>query len=575
MEQKQSKPPASSGESSPATLVVEVGGSVAQTLEIHDAPITIGRHEGCDIPIPQAAISRQHAEVFTREGRFYIRDLGSANGTFVNGKRITERLLVHGCRIQIGSGTILFRAPGEAAVPSDLDSSDSLVDILVGATLFQSSERADELRRQVLGEGGAWREEPAAPSTATTDRVDTGLNEQAPAGWTYGTDAMAVSGIAAAAEPPPLDAAPAVPAASGVLDAAGGAEVTPGAPSGELRLCIQNGPLEGQRLTFRQDIVSIGRSDENDIAIDHHSMSRDHAAVRRCPLHHEVQDRLSTNGTWLNGVRLAAPAPLHAGDRLRLGEIEILVEDAFNARAVLAEADQDRPARPAAARARAARYALVGVAVGLVLSTVVGGFWLGQADKGGERIAAPPADTGAAAQDHAQTETAVAAGEGPAPTQKAGERRAESTAASTGGQARRPATGVASSPRLERAPDRDGSAIEASEANIDLALKNVDSNPELAEQYLEAAFEVFEAETGIGDSARESEGSDEAAGSRRDEARARKRKRRQATDNFTTAILQMQKNPELAAQLLDAVAALVPPDDPLAQIAARRRQELY
>lgn len=50
--------------------------------------ITIGRKDDCDIRVPLAEVSRHHAKVSITKGKVQVKDLGSANGTFVNNKRI-------------------------------------------------------------------------------------------------------------------------------------------------------------------------------------------------------------------------------------------------------------------------------------------------------------------------------------------------------------------------------------------------------------------------------------------------------------------------------------------------------
>jgi len=73
------------------------------------SPVAIGRHPSCALAVPKSDISRRHAEVHFRDGHPWVRDLGSTNGTFVNGERIDgEQALRPGDRIEIGSSTITF-----------------------------------------------------------------------------------------------------------------------------------------------------------------------------------------------------------------------------------------------------------------------------------------------------------------------------------------------------------------------------------------------------------------------------------------------------------------------------------
>jgi diguanylate cyclase (GGDEF)-like protein len=67
----------------------------------------VGRLEGCDILIRDDAVSRRHANITPVEHGAQLEDLGSANGTFVNGQRVTDCRLFDGDRLQLGSHTTL------------------------------------------------------------------------------------------------------------------------------------------------------------------------------------------------------------------------------------------------------------------------------------------------------------------------------------------------------------------------------------------------------------------------------------------------------------------------------------
>lgn len=73
----------------------------------------IGRDEGCDVGMDDPGVSRRHAEVrVTIDGPHFvtaIRDLGSTNGTFVNGERITTAHLQDGDRVTVGRTTMTYR----------------------------------------------------------------------------------------------------------------------------------------------------------------------------------------------------------------------------------------------------------------------------------------------------------------------------------------------------------------------------------------------------------------------------------------------------------------------------------
>lgn len=89
----------------------------------HEA--VIGRSAECEVRVPSVAASRRHAAVVRRGDDVYVRDLGSTNGTLVNGARIAEeRALEAGDRIEVGGVIVTFcrvdaSLAGADAVPAD------------------------------------------------------------------------------------------------------------------------------------------------------------------------------------------------------------------------------------------------------------------------------------------------------------------------------------------------------------------------------------------------------------------------------------------------------------------------
>jgi len=75
------------------------------------AKLTIGRHPHNDITLDHPAISRTHAYLARRDGSYVIEDVGSTNGTFVNGQRIRRQVLQNGDRIRVGHTDLVFRRP--------------------------------------------------------------------------------------------------------------------------------------------------------------------------------------------------------------------------------------------------------------------------------------------------------------------------------------------------------------------------------------------------------------------------------------------------------------------------------
>jgi Protein of unknown function (DUF3662)/FHA domain len=79
-------------------------------IEIGAAPAVIGRLPDCEIPLTDPNISRRHAEIRTVDGAHQITDLGSTNGTRVNGVPVGYHRLAAGDVITLGSTTIRYEA---------------------------------------------------------------------------------------------------------------------------------------------------------------------------------------------------------------------------------------------------------------------------------------------------------------------------------------------------------------------------------------------------------------------------------------------------------------------------------
>jgi pSer/pThr/pTyr-binding forkhead associated (FHA) protein len=96
--------------------------------ELRDA-VTLGRDTGNDLVFESSAVSRDHAAVTFVDGRWYIEDRGSFNGTYLNGTRVvpgTPLPLRHADRITIGPETIIFSWPGQAEDPDTTEALDEV-----------------------------------------------------------------------------------------------------------------------------------------------------------------------------------------------------------------------------------------------------------------------------------------------------------------------------------------------------------------------------------------------------------------------------------------------------------------
>jgi pSer/pThr/pTyr-binding forkhead associated (FHA) protein len=91
--------------------------------------VSIGRDTRNDLVLESAAVSRDHAGVTFRDGRWYLEDRGSFNGTFLNGTRVqpgTPLPLRHADRIGIGTETLIFSWPGQLEDPETTEPLEEL-----------------------------------------------------------------------------------------------------------------------------------------------------------------------------------------------------------------------------------------------------------------------------------------------------------------------------------------------------------------------------------------------------------------------------------------------------------------
>ncbi len=135
-----------------AKLTIITGPQRSRTIELAPAhpTITLGR-ESCDLVLADAAVSRTHAELSFRRGRWFLKDMDSSNGTFLNEQRITTQIpLANEDQIRCGATVLLFEsadarrdeAPPPLPEPDRRD--ETLVGLTFGSLVPKSSARRKE-----------------------------------------------------------------------------------------------------------------------------------------------------------------------------------------------------------------------------------------------------------------------------------------------------------------------------------------------------------------------------------------------------------------------------------------------
>jgi pSer/pThr/pTyr-binding forkhead associated (FHA) protein len=150
-----------SGAQSSATLDVQDG----DTFEILEV-VTIGRAPDCNVVLNERSVSRHHARIFYESGHYWLKDLDSANGTKLNGKKISFQMLSDNDKIVFGEAKAVFHTSGEITGPAPLGS-----DPLEGS-LFPSQDGTPTggFKRKPAAESRGWTKQPPAGGQDPTRR---------------------------------------------------------------------------------------------------------------------------------------------------------------------------------------------------------------------------------------------------------------------------------------------------------------------------------------------------------------------------------------------------------------------
>ncbi len=138
------------GEPIEHVLLIHSPGELLRRVPVGDLPVSIGRVAGNTLLLPLPEISRRHCEVVLQGNHAVLHDLGSTNGTYVEGRRIAEpTVLGDGAIIGIGSFTLVYRCGTPAllaraiAAEEELSQASDYVQALLPPPLAAGPVRAD------------------------------------------------------------------------------------------------------------------------------------------------------------------------------------------------------------------------------------------------------------------------------------------------------------------------------------------------------------------------------------------------------------------------------------------------
>ena len=102
-----------------------------ERVDLGDDRLLVGRHHGCQVRRSEPMLSRKHCCIEKSEGGWTLRDLGSRNGTIVNGETTSEWQLSNGDNIRVGDLVIRYIDPMEA--PRRMSTNDALGEVDVAS----------------------------------------------------------------------------------------------------------------------------------------------------------------------------------------------------------------------------------------------------------------------------------------------------------------------------------------------------------------------------------------------------------------------------------------------------------
>ena len=265
--------------------------------------ITIGRQEGNTIRLTERNVSRRHARLVRQNGHVLVEDLGSYNGVRINGERIQGQAQVaDGDLIQIGDYDLAVQkeAAAQAQAQAQAQSQAGAPTIRMPASAVQAALNEAQGKSSAAAEAETEMDVPAHQEEDEEEQDD--APTPSPAEQRRHSTAVIRMDQVEMNRPRKV--------------ASVDAEDAP-------HLLVVSAELKGQEFACIRTEMRIGRTDDNDIAIDHRSLSRTHAKlVREDSGEWRIIDMQSANGMAVNGESYAQ-APLAHGDLIELGHVKL------------------------------------------------------------------------------------------------------------------------------------------------------------------------------------------------------------------------------------------------------------
>lgn len=134
-----------------AILTLVFGRDVLGTHDLDEDKLIVGRSDDCEITIDNLAISRHHLIIEKVDGVYTVNDLDSNNGTFVNGRRITEPVpLNFGDEIGVGKHVLIFDSHSKKPQPTQPHSAGAQPDMDAAGrgTMFVEPDQMEKIQEK-------------------------------------------------------------------------------------------------------------------------------------------------------------------------------------------------------------------------------------------------------------------------------------------------------------------------------------------------------------------------------------------------------------------------------------------
>lgn len=327
-------------------LVSDQGGA-SREYELIKSELVIGRDDNVDIVIPTPAVSRRHARLMQEGDGYAIEDLGSSNGTFLNGEKLSgKKSLKAGDQIRLGQAVhLLYTAPVTEETRTSVQSAPKpassapahLAQTTIGeepilpksginagppqliVTVAGENEQTHTLSKQVITIGRVEANDIVVPSQivssrhARLEKVDGG----------YKLTMLPEARNPVLFEGRPLEGSRLLRHGDilriGSLDPGMMVTMTYSVPGEATQ------ELEQQVVFGTNSVIQIGRDPGNDVVISSPNVSRFHAQIERVGQRYRVEDLRSSNGTFVNGERIEGPVWLKPEDTIRIGQHRLVM----------------------------------------------------------------------------------------------------------------------------------------------------------------------------------------------------------------------------------------------------------